>query len=50
MLALLSDYKPVIRVVEKLDLGMKAPKSDIEARILDTLEVRENNNLETYII
>ena len=33
MLAILSDCKPVIRVTERLDSGMEAPRSSIEARI-----------------
>ena len=49
MVALLSDCKPAKRVVEKLDSGMEAPRSDIEARILNVLETRENKQQETYI-
>ena len=47
--ALLSDCKPAIRTVEKLDREEEAPRSHIEARILHTLETRENNRQETYI-
>ena len=42
MVALLSDCKPAIWVVEKLDSGAEAPRSSIEARIQHALETREN--------
>ena len=48
LLAILTDSKPAIRVLEKLDSGTKA-RSAIEARIQHTLEVRENNRQETYL-
>ena len=49
LLAILTDSKPAIRVLEKLDSGTEAPRSAIEARIQHTLEVREHNRQETYI-
>ena len=49
MVVLLSDCKPAIRVVEKLDSGVEAPRSNIEARIQHALEARENKLQETYI-
>ena len=49
MLALLSDCKPAIRVIEKLDSGTEAPRSSIEARIQRALEIREDRQLETYL-
>ena len=49
LLAIMTDSKPAIRTVEKLDSGIKPPRSAIEARILETLETRENNLLETHI-
>ena len=47
MVTLLSDCKPSIRVVEKLDAGTAAPRSSIEARIQHALETRENRLQET---
>ena len=44
MVALLSDCKPAIRVVEKLD-----SRSTIEARIQHAIETRENKHQETYV-
>ena len=38
---LLSDCKPAIRVVEKIDSGTVAPRSSIEARIQLALETRK---------
>ena len=49
MVAILTDSKPAIRVLEKLDSGSEAPRSAIEARIQHTLETRENNKQDTYI-
>ena len=49
MVALISDCKPAIRAIEKLARGKEAPRSHIEARILHTLETRENNLQETYM-
>ena len=49
MVALLSDCKPAIRVVEKLDSGVEAPRSAIEARFQHALETRESKLQETYI-
>ena len=51
MVALLSDCKPAIRVVEKLDSGTEAPRSrpSIEARTQHALEERESKLQETYI-
>ena len=49
LLAILTDSKPAIRVLEKLDSGTEAPRLAIEARIQHTLEVWENNRQETYI-
>ena len=49
LLAIMTDSKPAIRTLEKLDSGTKAPCSAIEARIQKTLETRENRHLETYI-
>ena len=49
LLAILTDSKPAIRVLEKLDSGTEAPRSAIEARIQHTLDIRENNRQETYI-
>ena len=45
----MTDSKPAIRTLEKLDSGAEAPRSAIEARIQKTLETRENKHLETYI-
>ena len=42
-MTLLSDCKPAIRVVEKLDLGTEAPRSSIEARNQHALETREGH-------
>ena len=49
MLAILSDCRPAIRTVEKLDSGMTGPRSHIEARIQSALETRESEKLETHI-
>ena len=49
MLAILSDSKPAIRVLEKLDSGTEAPRSIIEARIHRSLESREHDKLDTYV-
>ena len=49
MVTQLSDCKPAIRVVEKLDSGIEAPRSSIEARIQHALETRENKLQETDI-
>ena len=49
LLAMLTDSKPAIRVLEKLDSGTEAPRSAIEARIQRSLEIRENNRQETYL-
>ena len=49
MLAILTDSKPAIRVLEKLDSGAETQRSAIEARIQRTLESWENNRLDTYI-
>ena len=49
MLAILSDCKPTIRLVERLDSRTEAPRSSIEARIQRALEIRENRKLETYL-
>ena len=48
MVALLSDCKPVIRMVEKIDLGI-APQSAIEARIQLALETRKEGLQDTYL-
>ena len=47
--AILTDSKPAIRILEKLDSGSEAPRSAIEARIQHALETRENNKQDTYI-
>ena len=49
LLAILTDFKPAIRVLEKLDSGTEAPRSAIEARIHQVLGTRENNRQDTYI-
>src|SRR5258706_8313252 len=49
MLAILSDCRPAIRAVEKLDSGMEGPRSHIEARIQSALATRESEQLETHI-
>ena len=49
LLAILTDSKPAIRVLEKLDSGTEGPRSVIEARIQHTLDIRKNNNQDTYI-
>ena len=49
MVALLSNCKRAIRTVEKLNRGEEAPRSHIEARIINALETRENNLQETYM-
>src|SRR5258706_6870555 len=49
MLAILSDCRPAIRTVEKLDAGLEGPRSHIEARIQKALESRETQHLETHI-
>ena len=49
LLAIMTDSKPAIRTLEKLDSGTEAPRSAIEAGIQETLETRENKHLETYI-
>ena len=49
MLAILTDSKPAIRVLEKLDAGTEGPRSSIEARIQRALESRKDDNLDTYI-
>ena len=49
MVALLSDCKLAIQVVEKLDSGTEAPRSSIEARIQHAPEIRENKSQETLI-
>ena len=49
MVALLTDCKPAIRVVEKIDSGTAAPRSSIEARIQWALETREARLQETYL-
>ena len=40
MVALFSDCKPAIRVVEKLDSGTEAPRSSIETRIQAVLQLK----------
>src|SRR5258706_6469914 len=49
MLAILSDCRPAIRTVEKIDSGIEGPRSHIEARIQSALESRESEHLETHI-
>src|SRR5258706_5199548 len=49
MLAILSDCRPAIRTVEKIDSGIEGPRSHIEARIQSALETRESEQLETHI-
>ena len=49
MLAVLTDSKPAIRALEKLNLGIEGPRSLIEARIQHALESRKQDNLDTYI-
>ena len=49
LLAILTDSKPAIRTLKKLDSGAEAPGSGTEARIQKTLETRENNKQETYL-
>ena len=49
LLAILTDSKPAIRVLEKLDSGTEAPRSAIEARIHQVLGTLENNRQDTYI-
>ena len=49
LLAILTDSKPAIRTLEKLDSGKEATRSAIEARIQRTLEIRKNKNADTYI-
>ena len=49
MLAILTDSKPAIRVLEKLNSGTEGPRSTIEARIQHALESRKLDNLDTYI-
>ena len=43
MVAILTDSKPAIRVLEKLHSGAEVPRAATEARIQHTLETRENN-------
>ena len=47
MVALLSDCKPAIRVVEKIDSGRLAPRTSIEARIQQALGNRREKD--TYL-
>ena len=49
LLAIMTDSKPAIRTLEKLDSGTEAPHSAIEARIQKTLEKRKNRHKDTYI-
>ena len=49
MVALLSDCKLAIWVVEKIDSGKAALRSSIEARIQRALEIREGRLQETYL-
>ena len=49
LLAIMTDSKPAIRTLEKLDSGAEAPRSAIEARIQRTLEIRKDRNADTYI-
>ena len=49
LLAMLTDSKPAIRTVEKLDSGTEAPRSAIEASIQKSLETRKNRHMDTYI-
>ena len=43
MLAILTDSKPAISAIEKLDKGIAPPRSEIEARILKELCKRADN-------
>ena len=47
LLTILTDSKPAISTIRKLDSGTVPPRSEIEARILDELCRRSHNRLDT---
>ena len=49
MLAILTDSKPAISTVKKLDSGAAPPWSEIEARLLKELCKRTGNNQDTCV-
>ena len=49
MLAILTDSKPAISTVNKLDTGEAQPRSEIEARILGELSRRSSGNQDTCV-
>ena len=49
LLAILTDSKPAIQTLEKLNLGLEAPCSVIEANIQEHLENWKNRHMDTYI-
>ena len=49
LLAILTDSKPAISAIGKLDSGTSPPRSEIEAQILTELCRRKRNNLDTSL-
>ena len=49
LLAILTDSKPAIQTLEKLDSEIEGPCSEIEARIQASLEDWKDRHMDTYI-
>ena len=49
MLAILTDSKPAISTLRKLDNGAAPPRPEIEARILNELCRRSDTNKDTFV-